>query len=413
MSTTTFIIALVTCILAQGFFSGTEIAIVNADKYRLALKTSAGSRWALSALHMVKNPALFFSTTIFGANLSTVTGSAIATIFIIDRFGEEYAPFAALYSLCSLVFGELVPKSLYQHYSDRVVLKVAPLLLSVSFILYPFVWFFSKLTDLLLGGVQKRFAEEPPITREELETMLHLEVDAKTDVRPHERRMISRIFDLTEKTVAQIMTPLANVVAISVDDSREKARDILEKSGYARLPMYEGQTHNILGVLNGNDLLFGDPSRTIRNLVLPAYFVPEEMPLDTLLVTMKRKGLPLAVVVDEYGAATGIVSSEDLLEEIVGEIRDEHDETLDFYERLGPKRYLVDGRMEIAAANERLKLDIPEGDYATIAGFLIHHFEHIPKKGENIAIGKYHYTVHRATERAVHEVEIVLKEPVT
>jgi putative hemolysin len=184
----------------------------------------------------------------------------------------------------------------------------------------------------------------------------------------------------------------------------------MEEYEYSRVPIYDDQIHNILGVLENTDLLFAGETSEVRNLVHPAYFVPEEMPLDNLLVIMKRGGEPLAIVVDEYGAATGIVTTEDLLEEVVGEIRDEHDEIRPLYKRLGPRRYLVDGRMEIEHANERLKLGIEMGDYETMAGFIIHHFERIPRKGERIVIGKHVYIIKRASERAVHDIEIIAKE---
>jgi CBS domain containing-hemolysin-like protein len=409
MSPLTLAIILIGCLLAEGFFSGSEIAIVNADKFKLALSTDAGSRWARAALHLVKHPALFFSTTLLGTNIFTVTGSVVTTLFIIHRFGEAYAPFAILYWPCTLVFGEIVPKSLYQHYADRIVMKVAPILLLVSYVFYPVVWLLAKFTDFLLGGVKKKFGDELPVKREDLETMMELKIDIKTDVRPEERTMISRIFDLEEKKVENIMTPLVDVVAIPVDSSRENATRILEESEFSRVPVYDKQLHNILGVLTGSDLLFSDVRSEVRNLATPAFFVPEEMPLDNLLVTMKRKGEPMAIVVDEYGAATGIVTTEDLLEEIVGEIRDEHDEIRPLYKRLGHRRFLVDGRMEIEHANERMKLGIEPGEYETIAGYLIHHFERIPERGDKITIGRFQYIVHRASDRAVHEIEILEK----
>lgn len=410
MSVLTLSILLVGCLLGEGFFSGSEIAVVNADKHKLELSADKGSRWARAAHLLLKNPAIFFSTTLLGTNIFTITGSVLTTLFIVHRFGEQYAPLALLYWPFTLVLGEIVPKSLYQHYSDRIVFRIAPALLVVSYILYPLVWVLAKFTDLFISRVSDGSDEEPPVSREDLEIMMDLDSDAMGDVRPQERTMISRIFDLEEKKVENIMTPLVDVVAIPVDSTREEAARVMEEYEYSRVPVYDDQIHNILGVLENTDLLFAGETSEVRNLVSPAYFVPEEMPLDNLLVTMKRKGEPLAIVVDEYGAATGIVTTEDLLEEVVGEIRDEHDEIRPLYKRLGPRRYLVDGRMEIEHVNERLKLGIRMGDYETMAGFIIHYFERIPRKGERIVIGKHTYIVKRASERAVHEIEIIAKE---
>lgn len=409
MSIGTLILTLVGCLVAEGFFSGSEIALINADKYKLALMADEGSKRARAALRMLEQPSLFFSTTLVGTNIFTVTGTVVTTLFIIHSFGEVYAPLAILYWPLTLIFGEIVPKSIYQHYADRIVLKIAPVLLFISLVARPLVWPLSKLADMLLGSRRKK-NEKPPISREDLETMMELEISESTDVRPLERTMITRIFDLAEKKVENIMTPLVDVDAIPLTATREETARVLEETTYSRLPVYEDQIHNILGVLENTDLLFASEDAEVRNLVQPAYFVPEEMPLDNLLVAMKRKGEPMAIVVDEYGAATGIVTTEDLLEEVVGEIRDEHDEIRPLYKRLGPKRFLVDGRMEIEHANERLQFGIEDGDYETVAGYVIHHFERIPRKGEKITIDKFTYKILRASERAVYEIEITAKE---
>lgn len=407
MSFVALVIILVVCLVIEGFFSGSEIALVSADKYRLALATDAGSHKALAALHLIKNPAKFFSTTILGTNLCTVTGSVVMTIFIIDHYGPAYSPLAMLYWPFTLILGEIVPKSIYQYYADKIVLRVAPMLLMASFILFPLVWLLSKLTNSLLGGVKRQTNLNPPISREELELMLEVGRPEDSDVKAAERTLISRIFDLAEKRVKDIMTPLVDVVAVPINANRQEAESLLEKHGFSRLPVFEGKMVNICGVLSGHDLLFGDENAVIKELMKPAYYVPEEMPLDELLLAMKRKGEQIAVAVDEYGGATGIVTVEDVLEEVVGEIRDEHDEAAPLYVRLSWHHYIVSGRMEVASANDRLKLDIPDGDYNTVAGFVIHKFERIPKTGEALRHGRFMFTVRRASDRSVEEIEII------
>ena len=406
MSIIALILILVVCILVEGFFSGSEIALVNADKFRLALAVDAGSRRALSALHMVKHPAKFFATTLLGTNICTVTGSVVTTLFIIDRFGASYAALAILYWPFTLILGELVPKSIYQYYADKIVMRVAPVLFGASVVLYPIIWLLSKFTDKLLGTVAKRESTEPSISREELEIILDVGHPEKSDMQLMERTMISRIFDLADKRIKNIMTPLVDVVAIPISSSRDEASSILEKQGFSRIPVYEGRVFNVVGVLEGFELLFGKKDASVKELSRPAFYVPEEMPLDELLLAMKRKGEQIAVAVDEYGGATGLVTAEDLLEEVVGEIRDEHDESATPYVRLGWHHYLINGRMEIDDVNEKLKLDIPLGDYKTIAGFMIHKLEKIPKVGENFQSGQFIFTVRRATERAVIDIEV-------
>ena len=406
MSFLTLMIIWVVCLLAEGFFSGSEIALVNADKYRLALAVDAKSKRALTALHMMKHPAKFFATTLLGTNICTVTGSVVTAIFIIDRLGPAYAGLAIVYWPFTLVLGEIVPKSIYQEHADRLVLYVAPLLYAVSIVLYPVIWLLSRLTDILIGRIKSVRGSQEPVSREELELMLEVGRPEGSDVKPAERTLISRMFDLADKTVEDIMTPLVDVVALPSTAGRDEAALLLEKQGFSRVPVYEGRILNVVGVLAGTDLLFGEGSARVTEVMKPAYFVPEEMPLDELLVAMKRRGEPMAVAVDEYGAATGIVTAEDLLEEVVGEIRDEHDEVPALYRRLGWHHYLVSGRMEVEFANEKLKLGIPDGDYATVAGFVISELARIPKAGESFRVGGHAFTVSRASERAVLEVEV-------
>lgn len=407
MDITLLIPILVVCILLEGFFSGSEIALVNADRYKLVIASDAGSKQAALALRMLGNSSRFFSTTLFGTNISTVTSSVVATLFIIHNFGEAYTPFALLVWPFALVFGEILPKSIFQHQSDRIVIYIAPILYVFSIVFFPFTWLLSGLTEKIIGRVKPHHSSQDRLTREELEMMIEVGRVGTSDVRQSERTMISRLFDLADKKVENIMTPLLDVIVLPVGASRKDADDMLAKHGFSRIPIYEGQAFNVVGLLHGLDLIFGDPDAKVRDLMHPVYYVPEEMPLDELLVAMKRRGDPLAVVVDEYGAATGIVTLEDLMEEVVGEISDEHDREPILYQRMGRNRYILSGRLEIEHANQRLKLDIPEGDYETMAGFVIHHLEKIPSVDEKFRVGDLEFKILRATDRAVLDIEVV------
>ncbi len=403
----TLIIILTILLLLEGFFSGTEMAVVNADKYRLAIGTDKGSRLARIAMHLVKHPAWFFSSTLVGTNICTVSLSVVTTFYLISNYGEQSAPLAIIIWPFTLILGEMVPKSVYQYYADKVVLIVSPILIGFSWLLYPLVWPLSKLTNFLLGGIESRLGAEAPLTREELELMVEEEAaKGSSDVKPTEKDMISCILDLAESRVENIMTPLIDVASVSVDASRDDAANLMEQTGYSRLPVFRGRSFNIIGVLNNMDLLFSSPDMPIKDLVDKAYYVPENMPLDNLLISMKRKGEAMAVAVDEFGSAAGIVTTEDLLEEVVGEIRDEHDQVATFYKRKGYKHYLINGRMEIEHANARLNLNIPDGDYETVAGFLIEKAERIPRTGEKLVVQGFEYCILRANDKVILEIEV-------
>lgn len=403
-----YIIAISVCVVLQGFFEGSEMALVNADKMKIATAVDAGSKKALMALHLIKRPARFFSTTLIGSNVASVTAATIATFYIINNYGPSYAAFALLLWPVTLVFGQIVPKSIFQRNADKMALRVAPILFVFSIVLYPFVYVFSKLTDSLLGKVKKR-AMKSSISREDIEDIIEIGEPGTSDVKQSEKTLISRIFDLADKKVENIMTPLVDVIAISKDATLDEAAKILEEHGFSRVPVFDKRILNVVGVIVATDVMFAEEGARVNTLMKSAYFVPEEMPLDELLMDMKREGEPIAVAVDEYGAATGIVTLEDLLEEIVGEIHDEHDDVPKNFIRVGKHRALLRGRMEIEEANERLKLGIETGDYETIAGFVISQLEKIPEVGESFVYNNYEYKVVRSSDRAVLEVEVSRK----
>ncbi|OGQ47566.1 MAG: hypothetical protein A3I05_02070 [Deltaproteobacteria bacterium RIFCSPLOWO2_02_FULL_44_10] len=410
MSFLFLIIVLVICILGEGFFSGSEMAVVNADRLKIRTASKKGSRFAKAVESLTANPAKFFSITLLGTNICTVTASVVTTLYIIDHYGPDYTGFALLIFPFTLIVGELIPKSLYQYYANQLVFVVSPILLTISTIFSPVVWVLAKFTDALLSRV-KREESEVSVSREALEAMLEASEKETTDVKEVERTLISRIFDLAETRVGNIKTPLVDVAALPASAPREEAIAFIEEKGFTKVPVYSGKFFNILGVLHNTDFLFEDASKSVRELMHPPYYVPEEMSLDELFISMKKKGELIAIVVDEYGAATGIVTIEDVMEEVVGEIRDEHDVVPTHYRRLGHRNFLVNGRMELKEANERLKLGIVEGEYETIAGYVVYLAKKIPALGDIIESDTLRFIVRKATDRAVLEVEILGKEP--
>ncbi|MDO8527372.1 MAG: hemolysin family protein [Deltaproteobacteria bacterium] len=404
-----YILILLVCLVSEGFFTGTEMAVVNADKLALRSAARKGSKRARMVLGFLGKPAKFFSITLLGTNLSVVTASVCTTYFITQHFGPRYEGLAILLSPILLIFGEIVPKSLYQHYANQVVLKTAYVIKIFGLIFFPIVFFLSQLTEALLGTVAKRVGGELPVTRDELELILKEGGEEPESTRtPAKRTIISRIFDLAEKRVTNIMIPLVDVEALPLTTTLGEASNAFAEKGYSRLPIFQDRIFNIVGILNNIDLLMADKEASVKALMRPAYYIPEGMPLDELLVTMKRKGEPMAVVVNEFGAASGIVTLEDVIEQVIGDIDDEYDTQTPLYYRIGKNRFLVNGRLEILEANEKLKLGIPLGDYETIAGFLIHQLGAIPAIGTQHRFGRIEFLIHRATDRAILEVEIRL-----
>lgn len=400
------IIIILLCLFLEGFFSGSELALVAADAMRLKVKGEQGDKGASAAISLLKNPRWLFSTTLLGTNICVVTASTVLTYFLISNHGEDYAPFALLLSPVILIFGEVLPKSVYQAHADFFAKKVGIILLGVSYVLFPLVWLFSRLTKLLLGGVEKAAGHEPRLSREELALVLGASESA-SDIPPEERKMVRRVLELAGAEVKNIMVPLVSVEMLPVSADTEAALAVFDLKGYSRLPLFEHRSHNIVGIVDAADCLFSQERKNLSDLMEEVIYVPETMPLYELYETLQKSGKGVAVVVDEYGGAVGIVTLEDLLEEIVGEIRDEYELGEQQYKVIDEGRYFVSGRMEVEKANEKLKLSIPAGNYETVAGYLLELFGCIPKAGERISDGSSEYIVRRATARAVLEIEVI------
>lgn len=400
------IIAIIICLLIEMFYSGSEIALVVADKLRLKTRAEQGDSNARASQWLIHHPAQFFSTVILGTNISVVAASTIATFYLISNYGRDAEAWALMLAPIILVFGEVLPKSLFQHYADKIAPRLGPILVASTYAMFPMVWPLSKFTKFLLGGVERHMKKEPLMTREELALFL-AEIEDSGDMQPSEMLMATRILELANRRVKNVMVPLAMMENIPIDATRETALAVFDLKGFSKLPVFEHRAYNIIGVIDCLDCLFEPSEKKIRDLLKPVLYVPKGMSLHNLYLTMRHRGEDVAIVVDEYGAAVGLVTLEDLLEEIVGEIRDEHEISQQHYVRLGEGHYLVSGRMEVEEANEKLRLEIPKGDYETVAGLLLTTFGYLPQNGETVQIGRWRYIVREATEKAILEVEAV------
>lgn len=407
MSLILLIIIICICIFLEGFFSGSELALVVADKLRLKNRAMQGDVQAKMTEHLLENPKRLFGTTLFGTNLCTITATTVLTYFIITHFGNDYSVFALLLSPVILIFGEVLPKSIYQHHANYLVAKVGAVLVWVSYIFFPFVWLLSKLTDLLIGGIEKSSHTEPRISREELAEMLSSKEVSNSDMPPQERKLIKTVLELSEDEVENIMIPLVDIEMLPITSDIDAAFSLSDLKGLSKIPVFEHRSYNIVGIVDVTDCIFADKNKKLQDIMKQVLYVPENMPLYELYETLQDHKEDLAVVVDEYGGATGFVTLEDLLEEIFGEIQDEYELEEQYYKKILDNLYLVSGRMEIEEANEELDLGIPYGDYETLAGYLLDLFSYIPKKGESVEDNCWRYTVKKASPKAILEIEIM------
>jgi putative hemolysin len=401
------VVIILVCLLAEAFFSGSEIAVVAADKIRLRHLARKGSGAAQLISNALKRPERLLSTTLIGTNLSVVTSTTIATSLFVKKFGESGVLYTTLIMTpLLLILGEVIPKNLFQQRAESISLRIIRPLLLFYYLFYPLIHLLSRFIGSLsraIGGSGERI---PFVTKEEIKSSLKIRGKG-SDLKVSEKRMIRRIFSFSETTVKEVMIPLIEVLAIKEDTTVAESIEKIAQKGYSRLPVFRSRIDEIVGILNSFDLLGATQrEKSIQPFIREALFIPETKAADELLFQLQREGKSMAIVVDEYGGAVGVVTIEDILEEIVGEIEDEHDDEAWLYRELGEGRYIFKARMEIDQINEKLPFKLPEGDYETLAGFIITHLGRIPREGETIEYKNLILTIKRATERSVLEVEV-------
>jgi CBS domain containing-hemolysin-like protein len=407
----TLIPVIVLLLLLEGFLSGSEITMVAADRKKLSRFAHAGSRWDRLTFRILKEPSWFLSATLVGSNLAEVANAALVTSILMGFYGSRGDLYAFLIlTPLILIFGEILPKTLFQQKADPWVRKIVPAIWVVSLILYPFVWLMSKATQAVSRLLKQEGEVRPLVTREELQLLLR-EEGGRSDINPLEQDMIRRIFRFSTTRIKEAMIPLVDVVALEETCTVEEAIASVRQENYSRYPVYRDRVDNVVGTLYSLDLLDAEgEGRTIRPFVRPISFFPETKPVDELLLEMQRNQEAMAAVVDEYGGTVGIVTVEDILEEVVGEIEDEYDVNQPFYRRTGPKKFWINARMEIDHLNEILKLGLPRGDYETLGGFVLERLGRVPLTGEVFRYRKMLFEVLKSNEKSVLEVAVTLKE---
>ena len=411
LSMTLTIVAI--CVLAEGFFSGSEIALVNVNRLAMSHKAQEGHFGARIVMGFLDNPEFLLGVTLLGTNMCTVTGAVTVTWFMINHFGETGELYAILcFWPVTFLLGEFIPKTVYQAKADRIAPVAAILLRVFVVVLYPLIWLFTRLSAVLVGALHKRGHHEPVVTRGDVRALARNR-EPSVDVDMEERRMIGRMIDFSSAKVSEVMVPLIDVIALEHTTRLGQAVEFVNEHTYSRYPVYRERVDQIIGVIDSYSLLNADqPEDPVRRVMHKPVFVPETMLLKTLLAELRHRGEPMAIVVDEYGGAVGIITLEDVLEEVLGDIEDEFDAPDSLYRKIGDKSYIFQARAEVDFINERFPFQLPEGEYETLGGFLLDRFDRIPKHKETLVEGRLSYTVLNPTDRTLTEVRVdILPEP--
>lgn len=420
--------------VANGFFAASEIAVVSSRKGRLEQQAKGGSGSAAAALALAENPNRFLSTVQVGITLI----GTFAAAFGGDRLSEPLADFlrASVPALAasadvialtlvvlaityfSLIVGELVPKRLALQNAEGIASAVAPPMTLLARLASPVVSFLTASTELVLRLLGRHNVAEQPITEDDIIALVEEGREGGT-VEASERDIIANVFTFSDRTVRSVMTPRAKMVALTVDTPLSQALTVVNESGYSRIPVYDGTPDQIVGVLHVKDLLrsWGTTEQpTLRTIMRPAVFVPEMQRAALVLQQLRQRHVPLAIVLDEYGQTAGLITLEDLIEELVGDIGDEYDEIGEGLVRRDDGSYLVDGSTDLTRLDDLL--DLPEADtfarvngIETVAGLVLTLLGHIPRSGELAAWQGYRFEVVDMDGQRIDKVLVVPLPP--
>ena len=397
----------------SAFFSGSETAYLAVNRAKIQKLAKEGDPRAQVLLELLRHPNRVLATILVGNNLVNITAASVATSIAIDLFGSTGIGIATgLVTLIVLVFGEITPKSYATTNAEKVALLVAKPIKVLMKLLSPVVFVLSKFAKLLVKSFGGEVKLGPFITEEELKMLVEVgeEVGA---IEKDEKEMISGIFEFGETDVKEVMVPRIDMKCISAEESIEAARKLILETGHSRIPVYEGSIDNIIGILYAKDLLRYLNSKkakpkSLREIIRPAYFVPETKKLDDLLREFQQNRVQIAIVVDEYGGTAGMVTIEDILEEIVGEIKDEYDiAEEEQLELIDEKQAIVDARMNIRDVNEALGISLPEEEFDTIGGLLFNTLGRIPSPGDEVEIDGVKLRVERMRGRRILKVRVI------
>lgn len=410
----TQVIVLAILILVNAFFAATEIAFISINDAKIEKQAKEGNKKAKQIRKMLKEPSKFLATIQIGITLAGFLSSAFAA----DAFADDLAPalenliplgitvwrnisivlITIILSYFSLVFGELVPKRLAMRNSEKIAFGTIGVVRSIAVITAPFV----KLLTASTNGISKLFGitgtDEETVTEEEIRMMVDVG-EEKGSIEEEEKELINNVFEFNDKVASEIMTHRMDIYAIDIDSDIDNILKELDEYKYSRIPVYEDSIDNIVGMLFVKDLLASINKKgkvKISSLLREAYFVSENKPINELFRDLQRNKHQLAIVLDEYGGTAGLVTMEDIIEELVGNIFDEYDEEEKEYEKIDDNTFMISGGVSIHELRKILNVEIPEGEYDTLSGYLIELLGRIPSDDEKPVI---------ETKRVTYKIE--------
>ena len=404
------IVVIAILIMLSAFFSATETAFSFVNRIRVQQKAENGDKTAKNVLYIINHFDNALTAILICNNIVNLASSSIATVLCLNLFGDMGSAIATgATTLLVLTFGEILPKCVAKEHCDSYSAKVAGLLKILTIILTPFIFVFSKLKTLALKIAGSK-EEKPSVTENELKYIVE-SIEEEGVLEESESEMVRSALDFDETTAEEILTPRVDVTFINIEDSQDKIKDIIIENRYSRIPVYKDTIDNIIGILHTRDYLESladGKAPQLNQIIQPPYFVFKSQQLSKILSAFKRTKIHLAIVTDEYGGTLGIVTMEDLLEEIVGDIWDEDEEIEHNYYKIGKNEFLVNGDMDFSDMLGLFDMDEDsiESDSVTVGGFILEHAGTIPHKRESFDAHGFRFTVMEVKNQRILRVVV-------
>lgn len=410
------ILSILLLVLLSAFFSSAETAMTTVNKIKIQSLVEEGNKKAIILDHVISDSGKMLSTILIGNNVVNMAVSALMTTVTIQLFGNVYVGIATgLLTIIVLIFGEITPKTLASLHAEKLALSYARVIYLLMIVLTPLVFLVGKLA----GAVMFLFHVDPnakpdAMTEHELRTLVNVSQENGV-IENEEKQMINNVFDFGDSTAREVMIPRIDMTFVNVECTREELLQIFREDMHTRFPVYEENTDNVIGIVNMKDLLIHPETEpfSIRELLREVYFTYEHKATADLMIEMRKASVNLAIVLDEYGCTAGLVTLEDLLEEIVGEIRDEYDadEEEDLKEIIKDREYLVLGSAKLDDINEQLHLNLESEEYDSIGGFIIEQLDILPSEGQNVELENHvELIVEKTDKNRIERVRILLPE---
>lgn len=410
-------IILVILLFLSAFFSASETALTTVNRLKLESLAQEGNKRAKTVLKLLEKPSKMLSTILIANNVVNISASALATTIAIKVFGNSYVALATgILTLLVLIFGEITPKTMASVNNEKMALANGGIIYGLSKLLTPVIF----IVDLLANAILKMFRVDPAKARGQMTEYEFRKIveDSHEDgvLESEERQMIYNVVDLGDSLAKDIMIPRIEMACVNVDATYEELKEVFDKEKFTRIPVYEESTDNIIGIINMKDLLFMDhPEQVhIRDVMREANFTFEHKKTSDLLAEMRQNSIPMILVLDEYGDTVGLITLEDLLEEIVGEIRDEFDEEeKERIQEIGEQEYLVEGSLKLDDINDALGTSFDSEDYDSIGGLIIEKLDHLPEAGESAELDDgTTLQVMEMDKNRIDKVKMTLPDPV-